>query len=386
MSQEATASAPAPSNTVTTATEVPAPGATTATVPGTDLPAHSDAPGKIDLNKFFEDRYASKHKVKPVAKVTPAPTVAPPAAPTAPAASQAVETAKPVVAPPGAAEAPAVEPPKASPEQNEIDERLKRLAAASDSAARERKMREREQAADRKAREAVTAHADDIALAQKLREARTKGSKLALLEAAGVTRGDIEQKGWIVDLLNEVGEGEAPRALTEEDVERKIAARLKADEDARKAAADKAAEEANRNLAEAKAGFFSQVKVEFKAGEYPALRADKTTQGALDAFYQSHLARNPGQFWTAKELLDKAESATIAFYDQQEKKIADVRGKLRPKEVAPAPRASAATRTVTQSAAPDAVHVESPVKLGVREKQAKARDEFAARFAARSAK
>jgi hypothetical protein len=352
-------------------------------VPGTDLPAHPDAPGKIDLNKFFEDRYASKHKIKPVAKAAPsAPTVPPPVAPTAPAASRAVETAKPAVAPPAAAEAP--EPPKASPEQAEIDDRLKRLAAASDSAARERKMREREQAADRKAREAVTAHADDIALAQKLREARTKGSKLALLEAAGVTRSDIEQKGWIVDLLNEVGEGEAPRALTEEDVERKIAARLKADEDARKAAADKAQEEANRNLAEAQAGFFSQVKVEFKAGEYPALRADKTTQGALDAFYQSHLARNPGQFWTAKELLDKAESATIAFYDQQEKKIADVRGKLKPKEAAPAPRAPAATRAVTQSAASDAVHVESPVKLSVREKQAKARDEFAARFAARA--
>lgn len=387
MATEATASSPPP--TVTTATEAPTAGATTATVPGTDLPAHPDAPGKIDLKQFFADRYATKHAVKP-ASGTVAATPAPKAAPAAIPAPAVVPVAE---APKTTETASAVEEkPKeaATAEQDEIDKRLARLAAAGEAAARERKMRERERAASAKVKEAETSHAKEIELARKIQEAQAKGSKLALLEALGQSKEQLSSSGWVVDLLNELGDQETPPNITRAEAEAiaqaKAEAIIKAREDAAKEAEEKAKAEREASLAEAKAVFFSQVKVEYKSGSYPALKADGATNGQLDAFYQAHLARNPGQYWTAKELLDRAEAHTVAFYEAQEKKISELKAKLKPATPAAKTPAASPTRTVTPSTVADAgpVTIEPPKKLDIKEKQRKARDEFAAKFAQRA--
>lgn len=365
-----------------------------ATVPGTDHQAHPEAPGKIDLKAFIAQRYNEKHKIsRGGATAAPAPT-----APTTPPAAKTSEQVAPVTEPPKAAEAtsqtqsipPKEEPAKTSAEDDEIAARLARLANASNEAARQRKLRERERAAEERERAASIAHSKEIDLAKRLEAAKTKGSKIAVLEAAGYSREEIANSGWVVDLLNELGEGEAPKPLTEADVERKIAERMKAAEDERRAAEERERERKAAENAAAMENFYARVKVEYKAGDYPILRAQKVTPRQLDGFYQEHLKSHPGQFLTEKELLDHAETAVRAGIKAEKERLAKLEEIISPKpkeEKKPLP--PAAIRTVTPALTADAgdkVNVEAPKRETLRDKEKRLRATVEAQYAARAAK
>lgn len=380
-----------------TAAAVPTPGVSAptteaATVPGTALPAHPEAPGKIDLKAFVEQRYNEKHKVN---RATPATTVqspkpTPPTAPAPlPAPATALGDALAKVEPKPVELAKPVETEKKTSEQDEIAARLARLSAASSEAAQRRKLRERELAADAKSKAAETAHAKEIELARKLEAARTKGSKLAILEAAGYTPEELENSGFVVDLLDEMSKRTAPPTLTEADVEKKIAERLKAAEDERKAAEEIARQRQEADNLVAKEEFYGAVRIEYKAGDYPALKSDKVTQGQLDAFYQQHLRDKPGQILTAKELLDKAEGAIRVTLKAQKERIEKLEALINPKDDKKPTPPAAAVRTITPSVtsdAGDAIKIEPAKRESLRDKEKRLRATVEAQFQARSAK
>jgi len=356
----------APAAAEATQTQAPAEGATTAT------PAPWD----------FKSLVASRLGKKPANDAgTPQP-VATQAAP-------AVATAeKPPVA---AATTVKSEPP--APVVDDIAARLRELHDANQRASEQRKSAKRTAELEAKAKAAEGAHAKEVALAKAIEEARGKRDFVGLLKAAGYTLDEIKNTPLIVDMvdqfgkLDEGGDAEKPKPLTEAD----FARMLKEREDAA-AAERKEKEEAERKerlaeLEQARAEYFAEVKVHFRAGDYPALKQAGTTQGALDAYRADYVRANPNHRPTPKELLDLAERDLRALW----KKNAEALAKLEGGTPAPAAATSAVApakpqskRTVTRSMTDGAGAIVPPPvttdRKPYREKEREMKDSFVSRF------
>lgn len=296
------------------------------------------------------------------------------------------------------AEAEKKEEPAAKPEDDpvkrELEERLSRLNEASRRAAEARKVKQSEAEAAKKLKAAESAHAEEIALAKQLREAKGKGDVLGVLRAAGWTKQEIESTPMIANLLEQLEKAEddaPPKPLTEADIERKLQEREAAREAEAKAKADEEKARLKQQAEEERDRYFVGVKVEFKAGNYPALRSAGTTMGQLEQYRANYMAKNPNHAPTAKELLDMAERDIVAFWEKNAAELAKIRGTATTAATAAAkpgekqPEAKPAKRTVSSKMQTDTgatVAKEEPApKKAYRDKEKEMRDSFVARFA-----
>lgn len=224
-----------------------------------------------------------------------------------------------------------VETPKEEPKKPEVDDldaRLARLAQASTEAAKARRAKakadaEARQRADAAAKER-SAHEEDLALAARIKQARATGKKLEQLKALGITQEELDS-GFVIDLLNEMEGVERPPAVTKEQVDALVAAKvaeaLKQREDAAKANAEKRKqEEAERVLAEGEE-IIEEAKIHYKAGNYPLLKEENPSHGSLLIFKQKFEAANPGRYLGGKELLDEAEKYLRLKYEESKKQF-----------------------------------------------------------------
>jgi len=279
--------------------------------------------------------------------------------------------------------------PKVDPVKAELEERLAKLNEASRRAAETRKARERDQATAKRLKEAETAHAEEVALVKRLRESKANGDVLGVLETAGWTRPEIQSSPLVVNLLEQLengGKEEPPKPLTESDIEKKFRELEEAKAAEAKAKADEAAAKAKQQAEDELNEYFAHVRVEFKAGKYPALRSAGTTMGQLENYRATYMRSNPNHAPTAKELLDKAEADLVAFWEKNAAELAKIRGTtpatetppLKPGEK-PAPKRTVTSRMMSDSGGKVPVEEVKP-KKGYREKEKEMKDAFLARF------
>jgi colicin import membrane protein len=279
--------------------------------------------------------------------------------------------------------------PKPDPVKAELEERLAKLNEASRRAAEARKAREREQATAKKLKEAEGAHAEEVAMAKRLRESRAKGDALGVLEAAGWTRQEIRDTPIIVSMLEQLENGakeEPPKPLTESDIEKKFRELEEAKAAEAKAKAEEEAAKAKQQAEDERNEYFAHVRVEFKAGKYPALRSAGTTMGQLESYRATYMRNNPNHAPTAKELLDKAEADLVAFWEKNAAELAKIRGTTPATETAaaktgekPAPKRTVTSRMMSDSGGKVPVEEAKP-KRDVRAKEKEMKDAFLARF------
>lgn len=371
MDAATTTATEAPAAAVTTATEAPATGAATAT----------EAPA-FDFKTMVADRLG---KGKHATAEKPADE----------GAASAKDGAEKPAAEGKPAEAPKTEEANPDPVKQEIEDRLAKLNEASRRASEARKARERDQATAKKLKEAEGAHAEEVALAKRIRESRTKGDVLGVLEASGWTRQEIRDSPLIVGLLEQLENGdkdEAPKPLTESDIEKKFRELEEAKAAEVKAKADEEAAKAKQQAEDERNEYFAHVRIEFKAGKYPALKAAGTTMGQLDSYRAGYVKANPNHNPTAKELLDKAEADLVAFWEKNAAELARIRGTAPAAAAQPTagakpgekPASTAPKRTVTSrmmsdtGGAPPAEEVKP--KRSYREKEKEMKDAILARY------
>lgn len=358
----------APAAAEATQTQAPAEGTTTAT------------PAPWDFKSLVAGRLGKK-------TASDAGTPQPVASQAAPAPEATAEKPPIAAAPPVKAEPPA-------PVVDDIAARLRELHDSNQRAAEQRKASRRMSELEAKARDAEGAHAKEVALAKAIEDARTKRDFVGLLKAAGYTLDEIKNTPLIVDMVDQLGkldetggDAEKPKPLTEAD----LARMLKEREDTA-AAERKAKEEAERKeklaeLEQVRSEYFAEVKVHFRAGDYPALKQAGTTQGALDAYRADYVRANPNHRPTPKELLDLAERDLRALW----KKNADALAKLEGGTPAPAAPTSAVAlakpqskRTVTRSMTDGAGAIVPPPvtteRKPYREKEREMKDAFVSRW------
>ena len=280
-------------------------------------------------------------------KAPPAAGEAPPEATVEAATETAAETVAATVETPLAAAPPAEEDPAAAA--------LLKLARDGQRLSKERKQFREEQARQKAEgeREATTRAAERDRIA-KLETARTGGSPLAVLRAAGLTDEQI-QGPFVVDLLNqmkaeeEARTGQANPGLTREQViqlvqaqqaeQLRLAAEQGETERQRQQRALQASIERDRNA------FFGQVKTEFKTGQYPLVAAVRPIQGELDAHFVSHF-QSTGERLTASQLL-------AAFEKRYKDEGLIVVPKPRPGAKPTKPAPAAISRTISSRAQED---------------------------------
>lgn len=375
----------APAAAVTTQTPPPAEGAATST------------PEPFDFKALVASRLGKKGATMSTASAD---------AGQKPAQVAAQDTARDAGEKPAqvAAETKPAEPAKPAeaktppPVADDIDARLKALHEANQRAAESRKMAKRQAELEAKAKAAENAHAKEVALAKAIEEARTKRDFVGLLKAAGFTLDEIKNSPLIVDMVDQFGkldEGqvEQPKPVTETDIERMLKAREEAAAAERKAKEDAEQKERIAQLEIARSEYFAEVKVLFKAGDYPALRQAGTTQGQLDAYRRDYVAANPNHRPTAKELLDMAErdlrglwkrnAEALAALEKSAKPAAEAK---QPTEFVPASTVKPASkRTVTSRMTADVGGTAPPpAEVGARkpyrEKEREMKDAFVARY------
>jgi hypothetical protein len=359
----------APAASEVTQTQAPAEGATTAT------------PAPLDFKAMVAERLGGK---KQGGEGTPAPAV---------------------VAPPVAADAKDPEKPsvtlvKAEPQAqvvDDIDARLRALHDANQRAAEQRKAAKRTAELETKAKSAEGAHAKEVALAKAIDDARSKRDFVGLLKAAGFTTDEMRNSPLIVEMVDQLGkleEGggeEQPKPVTEADLERMLKAREEAAEAERKAKDEAERKQREEKLQIARDEYFAELKIHFKAGDYPALKHAKTTQGALDAYRADYVRANPNHRPTPKELLDMAERDLRALWKRNADALAALDGgspalAAQAREFAPAAAAKAAPakRTVTSRMTADvgaSAHQQPPAERKTyREKEREMKDAFVSRF------
>ncbi len=365
----ATSTTPAPTAGEQTASAAPAAGETTA------------APAPFDFGKLVAERLGGK---KGDAASAPA-SVAAPKTPAAEVATEAVAAKEPPAPVAVATPAPV----------DDIDARLKALHDANARAAESRKAQKRQAELEGKAKSLESAHEKEVALAKAIEEARGKRDFIGLLKAAGFTIDEMRNTPMIVDMVDQFGkldEGdvEKPKAVTEADIARMLKEREDEAEAKRKADAEAAKAKRIEELTIARNEYFAEVKIHFKAGEYPALKQAGVTQGGLDKYRADYVARNPNHAPSPKELLDLAEKDLRALWKRNADALAKLDGGKSPAPATPKPNAAPASpqpraRTVnsrmSESAGETATEPEKPAKKTYRDKEQEMKDSFVSRFA-----
>lgn len=305
----------------------------------------------------------------------------------------------PAEAPEPTAEAPkpAVESPKpvATPVVDDIEARLAALHEANRRAAEARKLKQRDAELAKREAEVASRTSEDTALVRQLRDSKSKGDVLSVLVAAGWTRQEIADSPLVVNLLEQIEKSDPStpgKPLTESDIERKFRELKDAEAaEVKKRAEEEAKEAAKRGEIE-RAEYFMRAKVEFKAGDYPALREAGVTLGALDNFRANYMRSNPNHAPTPRELLDIAEKDLVAYWEKQAELLAKYRVKkpaqtvVEPakKPTAFQPAAQSAKRTITSRMMADSggyvPPVEAPVRKPYSEKEKEMKDAFVSRF------
>ena len=271
-----------------------------------------------------------------------------------PAETTTAEPAPEATPPAAAEEAPAVAPVPPA-EEDPAAAALLKLARDGQRLARERKEFRAEQARLKAEGEReATARAAERERIAKLEAARTGGSPLAVLRAAGLTDEQI-QGPFVVDLLNqmkaeeEARTGQVSAGLTREQVVQLVQAQQVEQQriatEQQQAAQQRQQRELQANIERDRNAFFGQVSTEFQTGQYPLVAAVRPTQGELDAHFVSHF-QTTGERLTAPQLL-------AAFEKRYKDEGLTVTPKPKPGAKPAKPAPAATSRTMSSRAQED---------------------------------